>query len=327
MTMDLAGRRVLVTGGEGFLGSTLIDALLEQGATVRALVHYKPYGDHGHLRGRHQEVELIAGDIRDPQRVSVAVRGQEVVFHLAGLVAAPYSLEAPDSYVQTNIAGTHNVLAAVREHGVARMVHTSSGDTYGAPRYLPVDEGHPLQPTSPYSATKIAADMLALSYWHAFNTPVAVCRPFNTYGPRQSMRAVIPTILHQALSGAPTIALGDLAAMRDFTYVSDTIAGFLAVARSDAALGSVVNIGSGVATSIGDLARICVAVTGSPAHVIQDPQRMRPSGAHTRELVCDNTRARQWCNWHPTVDLREGLRRTADWVAANRALDATRYET
>lgn len=323
----LSGRRVLVTGGEGFLGSSLVDRLLDEGATVRALVHYKPYGDRGHLRGRHREVELVNGDIRDPHRVGVAVRGQDVVFHLAGLVATPYSLEAPDSYVQTNIAGTHNVLAAVREHGSARMVHTSSGDTYGRPHYLPVDEAHPLQPGSPYSATKIGADMLALSYWQAFGTPVTVCRPFNAYGPRQSMRAVIPTILNQALSGAPTIMLGDLSPTRDFTFVDDTVAGFLAVAASDAALGQVVNIGTGVETSIGELARLCVEVTGSTAEVVQDPQRMRPSGAQADRLACDSTRAREWCGWTPLISLREGVTRTAAWVDANRALDATRYET
>jgi NAD dependent epimerase/dehydratase len=309
-----AGRKVLVTGGEGFIGSTLVDHLLALGAEVRAYVHYKPYGSAGYLAGREDDVEIVAGDVRDGERVSEAVRGRDAVFHLAALIGIPYSYVAPESYIQTNVVGTYNVVNACRHHGIGRMVHTSTSETYGTALTAPINEDHPLQPQSPYSASKIGADMMALSFKHSFDVPVAVIRPFNTYGPRQSARAVIPTILSQLHAGASEIKLGSTTPTRDFNYVDDTARGFIAVAESDRALGHVVNIGSGREISIGDLAELLVAVSGKDAKVASDESRVRPDNSEVERLLCDNTRAREWCGWEPEVPLEEGLRRTSDWV-------------
>ncbi|MFC9971744.1 SDR family NAD(P)-dependent oxidoreductase [Spirillospora sp. NPDC127200] len=311
-----AGRRVLVTGAEGFIGSALVDRLLAEGARVRAFAHYKPYGDRGHLAGREDDVEIVAGDVRDPGRVQDAVAGNEVVFHLAALVGIPYSYQAPDSYVQTNVAGTQHVAAACLRHG-ARLVHTSTSEVYGTARVAPIPEDHPLQPQSPYSASKIGADMTALSYRHAFGLPVAVVRPFNTYGPRQSARAVIPAILAQLHAGAREIRLGSLTPTRDFNYVTDTVAGFLAVAESDAALGGATNIGSGREISIGDLAELLIGITGADARVVADPERLRPAASEVERLLADTSRARALTGYEPRVPLEEGLVRTSDWVHDN----------
>lgn len=314
MATSWAGRKVLVTGGEGFIGSTLVDHLLALGAEVRAYVHYKPYGSAGYLAGREDEVEIVAGDVRDGERVSEAVRGRDTVFHLAALIGIPYSYVAPESYIQTNVVGTYNVVNACRHHGIGRMVHTSTSETYGTALTAPISEEHPLQPQSPYSASKIGADMMALSFKHSFDVPVAVIRPFNTYGPRQSARAVIPTILSQLHAGATEIKLGSTTPTRDFNYVDDTARGFISVAESDRALGHVVNIGSGREISIGDLAELLVAVSGKDAKVVADESRVRPDNSEVERLLCDNTRAREWCGWEPQVSLEEGLRRTSDWV-------------
>jgi NAD dependent epimerase/dehydratase len=320
------GRKVLVTGAEGFIGSTLVDALLREGAEVRAFAHYKPYGDKGWLAGMEDDVEILAGDVRDAERVHDVVAGRDVVFHLAALIGIPYSYEAPDSYVQTNVVGTLNVANACRRSGVARMVHTSTSETYGSAITVPISEDHPLQPQSPYSASKIGADMMALSYHHAFELPVAVVRPFNTYGPRQSTRAVIPTILGQLHAGAKQIKLGATSPTRDFNFVEDTVSGFLAVATSDRAIGHVVNVGSGREISIGDLVRLLVEITGSAAEVVTDEARLRPSGSEVERLLCDNTRARAWCGWEPRHSLEDGLRITSDWVRDHlQALDPSRY--
>src|SRR3954454_10388017 len=265
MASQWAGRKVLVTGGEGFIGSTLVDHLLVLGAEVRAYVHYKPYGSAGYLAGREDDVEIVAGDVRDGERVSEAVRGCDTAFHLAALIGIPYSYVAPESYIQTNIVGTYNVVNACRRHETRRMVHTSTSETYGTALTAPISEEHPLQPQSPYSASKIGADMMALSFHHSFEVPVAVIRPFNTYGPRQSARAVIPTILTQLHAGVTEIHLGSTTPTRDFNYVEDTVSGFLAVAGSDRAIGEVVNIGSGREISIGDLVALLVEITGSSA--------------------------------------------------------------
>ena len=314
MATSWAGRKVLVTGGEGFIGSTLVDHLLALGAEVRAYVHYKPYGSAGYLAGREDDVEIVAGDVRDGERVSEAVRGRDTVFHLAALIGIPYSYVAPESYIQTNVVGTYNVVNACRHHQVGRMVHTSTSETYGTALTAPISEEHPLQPQSPYSASKIGADMMALSFKHAFDVPVAVIRPFNTYGPRQSARAVIPTILSQLHSGATEIKLGSTTPTRDFNYVDDTARGFISVADSDRALGHVVNIGSGREISIGDLAELLVSVSGKDAKVVTDDSRVRPDSSEVERLLCDNSRAREWCGWEPQVPLEEGLRRTSDWV-------------
>jgi NAD dependent epimerase/dehydratase len=316
--VDWSGRRVLVTGGEGFIGSHLVERLVHERAEVRTLVQYNPFGRFGWLDPAvHGEVRVIPGDVRDAGRVREAVDGCEVVFHLAALIGIPYSYVAPESYVQVNVEGTSNVALACRTTGVSRLVHTSTSETYGSALRVPIDEDHPLRPQSPYSASKIGGDMMALSYWHAFELPVAVVRPFNTYGPRQSTRAVIPTILTQLHGGATEIRLGATAPTRDFNYVDDTVSGFLAVAACDRAVGSVVNIGSGREVSIGDLVALLIRTTGSSAEVVVDPDRVRPAGSEVDRLLCDNTRAREWAGWTPEVSLEEGLRRTSDWVKEN----------
>lgn len=314
---DWAGRRVLVTGAEGFIGSHLVDELLRLGAEVRALVHYNPFGRLGWLQEHAADVEILQGDVRDAERVATVVQGMDVVFHLAALIGIPYSYEAPESYVQTNITGTYNVLNAARRAGVARMVQTSTSEVYGSARKVPIDENHPLQPQSPYSASKIGGDMLALSFHHSFDLPVAVVRPFNTYGPRQSLRAIIPTILHQLYSGSEEIRIGSTAPTRDFNFVADTARGFLAVAASDRAVGEVVNVGSGREISVGELVDLLMTISGRNARVVSEASRLRPAGSEVERLLCDNSRALEWTGWKPTVELEEGLAVTAEWVRAN----------
>ncbi|MGY0018750.1 GDP-mannose 4,6-dehydratase [Streptomyces sp. cg35] len=318
-TSTWTGRTVLVTGAEGFIGSTLVDLLLDAGAHVRAFVHYKPYAEKGHLAHLLDDprVEILAGDVRDPGRVADAVAGCDTVFHLAALIGIPYSYDSPGAYVQTNVVGTENVAEACRRHAVRRLVHTSTSEVYGTALTAPISEEHPLQPQSPYSASKIGADMMALSHWHAFELPVTVVRPFNTYGPRQSARAVIPTILAQLHAGAREIKLGSLTPTRDFTYVCDTARGFMAVAECDRALGRVVNLGTGQEISIGDLAQALITASGRDARIVSDTARLRPSGSEVHRLLSDNTRAREWAGWEPEFSLTEGLKRTSEWVASN----------
>ncbi|MEU6004156.1 SDR family NAD(P)-dependent oxidoreductase [Streptomyces sp. NPDC047197] len=328
-TFGWAGRTVLVTGAEGFIGSTLVDLLLEQGAKVRAFVHYKPYADKGHLAHLMGDprAEMLAGDVRDAGRVMDAVEGCDTVFHLAALVGIPYSYDSPGAYVQTNVVGTENVAEACRRHSVRRLVHTSTSEVYGTALTAPISEEHPLQPQSPYSASKIGADMMALSHWHAFELPVTVVRPFNTYGPRQSARAVIPTILAQLHSGAREIKLGSLTPTRDFTYVTDTARGFMALAACEAAVGHAVNLGVGQEISIGALAEALIEASGRAAEVVVDPSRLRPSGSEVQRLLSDNSRAREWAGWTPSVSLNEGLKWTSEWVAQNlRLFAADRYQ-
>lgn len=325
-----AGRKVLVTGAEGFIGSALVDMLVDAGAEVRAFVHYKPYAEKGNL-ARYlvpgSPVEMIAGDVRDAGRVMDAVAGCDTVFHLAALIGIPYSYDSPGAYVQTNVVGTENVAEACRRYEVRRMVHTSTSEVYGTALTAPISEDHPLQPQSPYSASKIGADMMALSHRHAFGLPVTVVRPFNTYGPRQSARAVIPTILAQLHAGARQIKLGSLTPTRDFTYVTDTAAGFLAVADCDRALGEVVNLGTGREISIGALAEALIAASGRDAEVVVDTERLRPAGSEVERLLSDNSRAREWASWQPEVSLEQGLKWTSEWVAENVHLFAAdRYQ-
>ena len=288
---------------------------------MTCMVRYNSASSIGNLELLPDETKralsIAAGNVEDSDFVLRAVEGHDIVLHLAALIGIPYSYVAPESYVQVNIDGTINVANACRRHEVARMVHTSTSETYGTARVAPIPETHPMQPQSPYSASKIGADMMALSYFHAFELPVAVCRPFNTYGPRQSTRAVIPTILTQLHGGAAEVHLGTTTPTRDFNYVEDTVAGFLAVAECDRAVGEVVNIGSGREIAIGDLVELLVRITGSPARVVVDPERVRPAGSEVDRLLCDNTRAREWAGWSPQVPLEEGLRRTSDWVAEN----------
>jgi NAD dependent epimerase/dehydratase len=319
-------KRVLVTGAAGFIGSHLVERLVREGHQVRAYVHYNARNDWGNLELAapevKREIEVVTGDIADPFSVRHATRGVQVVYHLSSLIAIPYSYVAPQSYVQTNVQGAINVLQAAREEGVERVVHTSTSECYGTAQYVPIDEKHPLQGQSPYSASKVGADMLAESYWRSFELPVAIIRPFNTFGPRQSARAVIPTIISQALKGG-TIKLGSLSPTRDMNYVDNTVDGFLAVASNPAAVGQVINVGSGREISIGDLAKLIVQLVGSTSEVVEDTQRIRPANSEVERLLCGNDKARSLLGWAPRVGLEEGLQRSIEWFRSH--LD--RYKT
>jgi len=322
-----SGRQVLVTGAEGFIGSHLAEELLAAGADVRALVHYNPFGRLGWLQEHAGDVEILAGDVRDAERVAQVAQGVDVIFHLAALVGIPYSYEAPESYVQTNVMGTYNVLTAARRAGVERYIQTSTSEVYGSALRVPIDEEHPLQPQSPYSASKIGADMLALSFHHSFEFPVAVVRPFNTYGPRQSARAVIPAVLGQIYAGSKEIQVGATSPKRDFNYVTDTAKGFMAVAGCDRALGEVVNVGSGREIAIGDLIDLMIEVSGRDVRAVRAPERIRPAGSEVDRLMCDNRRAAEWAGWEPEVSLEDGLRQTAEWIERNLAsVQSKRYQ-
>ncbi len=321
--MQLRGKRVLVTGADGFIGSHLTEALVRLGCDVRAFVCYNSFNSWGWLDQCAPDVrggfDAFPGDIRDPNRVREAVRDRDVVLHLAALIAIPYSYCAPAAYVETNMGGTLNVLQAARDLGVERVVHTSTSEVYGTARFTPISEEHPLQGQSPYAATKIGADHLALSYFLSFETPVAVIRPFNTYGPRQSARAVIPTIISQIVDGRREIRLGALHPVRDFSYVADTVNGFIRVAEADAAVGQVVNTGSGEGVTIGRLAELVAEVMGVRIEITCDPERVRPAGSEVGELVAGNAKARDLCGWQPEYAGQEGLRRglaeTAAWFS------------
>jgi NAD dependent epimerase/dehydratase len=315
--MTMEGRRVLVTGAGGFIGSHLVDALVEGGAEVTALVRYNSRNDWGMLEGRYRAgdrgLRVIAGDVTDAGCVRRAVEGNELVFHLAALIGIPYSYEAPESYVRTNLAGTLNVLQASLGAGVERVVHTSTSEVYGTAVYTPIDEAHPLQGQSPYSATKIAADKMAEAFFCSFGLPVVTLRPFNTYGPRQSARAVIPTIITQALAGN-TVQLGSLDPVRDFTFVADTVRAFLLAAGKDGAAGKTIHTGSGIGISIGDLAQKILLQVNPGARIITGGERVRPDRSEVMRLVCDSRLAWETLGWRPEVALDEGLARTIAWV-------------
>lgn len=315
---SLAGSTVLVTGADGFIGSHLTERLLEAGANVRAFCVYNSNGSLGWLdhldEDRRQRLDVRLGDIRDAGFVGDTVAGVDIVFHLAALIAIPYSYLAPRSFVETNVTGTLNVLEAVRSSTVTRMVHTSTSEVYGTPDIVPIREDHPLRGQSPYSATKIAADKLCEAYARSFATPVTVLRPFNTYGPRQSARAVIPTALGQLLAGAPRLQLGSLTPQRDFTYVGDTVEGFLRMAEASLPPGEVVQLGTGQAITIGDLVRLCSEVVGrEDVEIVADERRVRPAESEVDVLLSDPSRARRMIGWEPTVPLEEGLARTVSW--------------
>lgn len=319
--MNLQGKRVLVTGADGFIGSHLTEHLVDMGADVRAFVYYNSFNSWGWLDEAEdrikRSIDVFAGDIRDPHGVRKAMQGCDVVMHLAALIAIPYSYHSPDTYIDTNIKGTLNVVQAARDLGVARVVHTSTSEVYGTARFVPITEEHPLQGQSPYSASKIGADQIAFSFHQSFQTPVAVIRPFNTYGPRQSARAVIPTIITQIASGAREIKLGAVHPTRDFNYVRDTVRGFVAVAQCDAAVGQVMNVGSNYEISIGDTASLIVDLMHADVSISSDEQRLRPSGSEVERLWADNSRARDLAGWtpeYPGVDgLRRGLTETIEW--------------
>lgn len=321
--MKIANKKILVTGADGFIGSHLTEHLVRAGADVRAFVYYNSFNSWGWLDEADQEIksslDVFAGDIRDPHGVRTAMQGCDVVMHLAALIAIPYSYHSPDTYIDTNVKGTLNVVQAARELGVERVVHTSTSEVYGTARFVPITEEHPLQGQSPYSASKIGADQIAQSFFHAFETPVTIVRPFNTYGPRQSARAVIPTIITQIAAGAKEIKLGSLHPTRDFNYVQDTVRGFVAVAEAEAALGQVINLGSNYEISIGDTVRLIAEVMGREVVVCSDEQRLRPVGSEVERLWADNSRAKNLAGWspeYPGIDgLKRGLAETIAWFS------------
>lgn len=319
--MNLKGKKVLVTGSEGFIGSHLTERLVELGANVTALVQYNSFNNWGWIDTFSDEIknniEIVTGDVREYDNVKRIVKGKDVVFHLAALIAIPYSYISPMAYVRTNVEGTTNVLEACKEYGVEKIVHTSTSETYGTALYVPIDEKHPLQGQSPYSASKIAADMMAESFYRSFNIPVAIIRPFNTYGPRQSARAVIPTIISQILSGANKIKLGNLTPTRDFNYVKDTVEAFIKVAECDKTVGQVVNAGSNYEVSIGDLAKTIIKLIGKEVEIICDEQRLRPEKSEVNRLWADNSKIKQLTGWQPKYTLEEGLKETIKWIESN----------
>lgn len=319
--MDLNHKRLLVTGADGFIGSHLTEELVRRGYNVRAFVLYNSFNsygwlDHADMKLR-KNMEIIAGDIRDPYGVRQAMKGCDAVFHLAALIAIPYSYHSPDTYVDTNIKGTLNIVQAAREFSVLKVLQTSTSEVYGTARFVPITEEHPLQGQSPYSATKIGADHLAMSFYHAFNTPVSIIRPFNTYGPRQSARAVIPTIITQIASGLRQIKLGALHPTRDFNYIRDTVNGFISIAESDQTIGEVINIGSNYEISIGDTVALIAELMNVKIEIESDFQRIRPDSSEVERLCADNTKIKKLTGWEPAYGKSEGFRlgltETIDW--------------
>ena len=318
VALDWSRRSVLVTGAGGFIGSHLTERLAALGARTRALVHYNSAGSWGWLDGSavKDDIEVVSGDIRDQGSIGEALKGIDTVFHLAALIAIPYSYRAPSSYVRTNVEGTLNVLQAAAAAGAGLFVHTSTSEVYGTARYVPIDEDHPPQGQSPYSATKIGADKLAEAFHLSFDLPVTTVRPFNTFGPRQSARAIVPTIVTQALM-EPVVRLGDLEPTRDLTYVADTVDGFVRAAQYTGAKGQVFNIGSGTEISINDLAQTILRLTGKSVPIVQDDKRLRPEGSEVERLCADNRKAVDQLGWHPEHSLEEGLSATIRWLEQN----------
>jgi NAD dependent epimerase/dehydratase len=312
---DWKGKRVLVTGAGGFIASHLVERLLHEGVRVRAFVRYNSRDEAGFLREvKAQEgLEIVAGDLRNMGAVESAVEGIETVFHLGAVISIPYSYVNPVEVVESNVTGTLNVLMACRKWGVERVVHTSTSEVYGTARVVPIDESHPLQGQSPYSASKIGAEKLAESFWDSYSLPVVTVRPFNTYGPRQSARAVIPTIVSQALL-REVVHLGNLEARRDFTYVDDTVEGFMMAAITEGIEGVVVNLGTGEDISVREVAETIIALTGRKVRIEVEEERMRPERSEVMRLVSDNRLAREKIGWRPEVSLEDGLRKTIDWI-------------
>ena len=307
-------KHALVTGADGFIGSHLVDLLLSKGIKVRALSQYNSFNNWGWLEGnRHPNLEVVCGDVRDAAFCRHIASGVDTIFHLAALIAIPYSYVAPESYVDTNITGTLNMCQAARDLGVGRIIVTSTSEVYGTAKYVPIDENHPRQPQSPYSATKIGADAIAKSFYNAFELPVIIARPFNTYGPRQSARAIIPTIISQIASGMREIKVGDLSPTRDFNYVEDTCRGFLALATASGIEGEEINIATGTEVSMQTTLETIARLMHAEVKYVVDPLRLRPDKSEVRRLCGDNTRITSLTDWHPQVSLEEGLQRTIHW--------------
>jgi NAD dependent epimerase/dehydratase len=319
--MDLSNKKILVTGADGFIGSHLTEELVRRGHSVRAFVLYNSFNSWGWLDQAAPDIRkslnVFSGDVRDPHGVKQAMKGCDIVLHLAALIAIPYSYHSPDTYVDTNVKGTLNIVQAVRELEVEKVIHTSTSEVYGTARFVPMNEDHPLQGQSPYSASKIGADQIAMSYYSSFNTPVSIIRPFNTYGPRQSARAVIPTVITQIANGQRKIKLGSLHPTRDFNYIMDTVGGFIAAAESDRSVGEIINIGSNYEISIGDTVKLISELMGAPVEIETDEARIRPDKSEVERLWADNTKAKRLLGWEPLYagieGLRRGLRATIDW--------------
>ncbi|MDI3540982.1 MAG: dTDP-glucose 4,6-dehydratase [Thermosediminibacterales bacterium] len=319
--MNLLGKKVLITGADGFIGSHLVEELLELGCNVRAFVFYNSFNSWGWLdtfpKEKLREIDIFVGDIRDPNAVRKAMENIEEVFHLAALVSIPFSYHSPDSYVDTNIKGTLNVLQAARDLGTKRVLITSTSEVYGTAQYVPIDEKHPFQGQSPYSATKIGADRIAESFYRSFDMPITIVRPFNTYGPRQSARAIIPTIIIQLLTGKEEIKLGSLTPTRDFNYVKDTVNGFIEIAKSYRTIGEEINIASQKEVSIGDLAQELIKQINPRAKIVLDKSRIRPEKSEVNRLLGSNEKIKRLTNWKPKYSLTQGLAETINWFESN----------
>jgi len=326
----MQGKKVLITGSDGFIGSHLTEALLKEGAEVRAFVFYNSFNSWGWLdtlpKSILNNIEVFAGDIRDPNGVRAACKDVDIVFHLAALIGIPFSYHSPDSYVDTNIKGTLNVLQACRDYNIERVVVTSTSEVYGTAQYVPINENHQLQGQSPYSASKIAADKIAESFYRSFETPVIIARPFNTYGPRQSARAIIPTIITQLLNGSREIRIGSLHPTRDLNYVTDICEGFIALAKCDGAIGMEVNIGSGLEISIGELAKQIALLINAEAAIVSDDSRKRPEKSEVERLLCDNNLIKKLTGWKPEVSLRNGLIKTIEWFKDPKNLHGYKWD-
>ncbi len=328
--MELSGKKILITGADGFIGSHLVETLLENDCHVKAFVFYNSFNSWGWLdtlsKGTLKSIEVVTGDIRDSNGIRNEVKGVDIIFHLAALIAIPFSYHSPDSYIDTNIKGTLNVLQASRDYNSERVIITSTSEVYGTAQYVPIDEKHPLQGQSPYSASKIGADKIAESFCRSFEMPVVIARPFNTYGPRQSARAVIPTIVTQLLNNKKNIQLGSLSPTRDLNYVSDICNGFIALAGCDEAVGREVNIGSGQEITINDLANLIIDIMEVDARVISDDHRVRPENSEVERLVCDSSLLRQLTGWKPEMTIKEGLVKTIEWFKDENSLQKYKSE-
>jgi NAD dependent epimerase/dehydratase len=320
-------KTVLVTGADGFIGSHLVELLVSEGYKVRALSQYNSFNYWGWLEDVAclKDIEVVSGDVRDPYFCKSITKEVDTIFHLAALIAIPYSYVAPDSYIATNVTGTLNICQAALENGVRRVIHTSTSEVYGTAQYVPIDEKHPLQPQSPYSASKIGADAIAMSFYNSFQLPLTIARPFNTYGPRQSARAVIPTIIGQIASGKRQIKLGDVTPTRDFNYVADTCRGFLTLANCDQAIGETVNIGSNYEISVGDTLKLIRELMNSDVEFVTDDQRLRPEKSEVFRLWCDNTKIHQLTGFKPQFSIRDGLQSTIDWFV--KPANLAKYKT
>ncbi|NQZ55970.1 MAG: SDR family NAD(P)-dependent oxidoreductase [Lentisphaeraceae bacterium] len=320
--MNLQGKTVLVTGADGFIGSHLVEQLVAKGCKVKALAVYNSFNNWGWLEDISclKEVEVICGDVRDPHFCKHISKDVDVIFHLAALIAIPYSYVAPDSYLDTNIKGTLNICQAALENGVKKVIHTSTSEVYGTAQYVPIDEKHPMQAQSPYSASKIGADAMAMSFFNAFNLPLTIARPFNTYGPRQSARAVIPTIITQIANGKKEIKLGDVSPTRDFNYVADTCRGFIALAESEKAVGQAVNIGSNFEISVGDTLNLIKKIMNSDVKFITEEARLRPGKSEVFRLWCDNSKIVELTDFEPQFSIEEGLKATIEWFSVEENL-------